>query len=104
MFYDEYTLVAIGASIMGCLIRYSTQWKSGAPIRISYLTTDIIIAAFLGYITYWVVLDHCIAKSSYATVISCIIGNFGSKIFDIISWYLHTRHGIPNFKYGDKRQ
>lgn len=99
MFFDEHTFIAIGCAIAGCLIRYLNTYKLKGRIHIPYLIGDVLTAAFLGYLFYWVIADHQVLKPSYASVITCFIGNLGSRVFDIISWYAHTRYGLPNFKY-----
>lgn len=99
MFIDEHTYVAIGCAIAGCLIRYLHIYKNKGSIKFSYLVGDILTAAFLGYLFYWVIAEHGVLKPSYASIITCFIGNLGSRGFDIISWYMHTRYGFPNFKY-----
>lgn len=102
MFVDEYTYIAVGCAIAGCLIRYLNHYKIKGRIKISYLIGDILVAAFLGYLFYWIIAEHKIVAPSYASAITCIVGNLGSRVFDIISWYVYTRYGLPNFKYGDK--
>lgn len=99
MFIDDYVIVAVVCSIAGCLIRYMNLWKHNKRIKLSFLICDILTAAFLGYLAYWVIAEHGILKPSYASVITCFIGNIGSRVFDIASWYLHTKFGLPNFKY-----
>lgn len=98
-FIDEHTYVAIGCAVAGCLIRYLHIHKHKGSIKISYLIGDVLTAAFLGYLFYWILAEHNLVKSSYASLITCFIGNLGSRVFDIISWYMHTRYGLPNFKY-----
>lgn len=103
MFIDNYVLIAVVCAVAGCLIRYVNQYKTKGAIKISYLICDILTAAFLGYLAYWVIADYGILKPSYASVVTCFIGNMGSRVFDILSWYMHTRLGMPNFKYNKER-
>lgn len=99
MFIDEHTYIAIGCAVAGCLIKYLNEYKRGKAIKISYLLGDVLTSAFLGYLFYWVIADTKMLSPSYASVVTCFIGNIGSRVFDILSWYVHTRYGLPNFKY-----
>ena len=86
---------AIVASCAGCLIRYINEYKAHTKIKFSYLILDLLTSAFLGYLTHWFLIESYKATPSYAAVISCIVGNLGSRIFDLINYYISLKFGLP---------
>lgn len=101
MMYGDYTLIAGLSAVLGCYIRYINTWKRTGQIKIGFMIADIIGSAFTGLLAFWVITDYHLIRPSYAAVITCIIGNMGSRIFDIISYYLHMKYGVP-IKYEKK--
>lgn len=102
MYVDQYTIMAIMCALGGCLIRYSSMWKKGVPIKFGYLISDAFTAMFIGYLTYWLIVEHVTLKPSHVCLLCCIVGNLGSRVFDFIAWYAHKKYGIPNFKFGEE--
>lgn len=99
MFKDDYTIIAVISAVAGCLIRYLNDYKKGSNVKLSFLLGDAITSAFIGYLAYWIISEEHLLKPSYSAVVCCVIGNLGSKVFDLIAWYAHNRYGIPNLKY-----
>lgn len=100
MFYDQYTNIAIIAALMGCLIRYTVLHKQhDATVKLIYFVSDMITSGFLGYLAYWYIVQEGVATPVQGTIASCVIGNLGSRVFDYISYILHSKFKGINFKY-----
>ncbi len=92
----EYPVIeAIVACCAGCLIRYINEYKARTKIKISYLILDLLTSAFLGYLTHWFLIESYKTTPSYAAVVSCIVGNLGSRIFDLINYFISSKLGLP---------
>lgn len=104
MFFNEFTLICILSSVAGCLIRYSQTIKQGYRVKILYIINDVWIAAFLGYMACWFIFENLTVAPSYVAMISCVIGNLGARILDLITWYLQIKYKLPNLNQFDKKE
>lgn len=94
-------ILAVAASCGGCAIRYAEIYKTTNRIKISYFVIDLFIAAFLGFLSFWFLMEHRLCKESYAMLVNCIIGNMGSKLLDLGTYWIYSKLGI-NYKFHDK--
>lgn len=92
--------VAVLAACWGCVIRYTEVHKHNPnkAIKWSYFIVDLITSGFLGFLTFWFLIEHNYTKISYAMFITCVVGNIGSRVIDIGSYYLYQKLGL-NYKY-----
>ena len=98
---DSSIFLAIFAALGGCAIRYAEIYKNTNRIKFSYFVIDLLIAAFLGFLTFWVLMEHKLCKESYAMLVNCIIGNMGSKVLELGSYWIYSKFGI-NYKFEDR--
>lgn len=83
-------LILISA-IGGCLIRYLDDYKRTNSIKVSWLFADLLVSSFLGYLTFWFLAENTDFTISLCAIATCIAGNLGSKIFDIIRFILFKK-------------
>ena len=101
--------LAIFAASGGCLIKYFEEYKHARKINWKLLLADLAVSVFLGYFTFWFCIENTDFTLSQNAIATCLVGNFGSRIFNIIRWVLFERIGIPHhlaeegFKHDSKR-
>ena len=59
---------------------------------------DLLSSAFLGYFTFWVLWDSAHFTASQCAVATAIVGNFGTRIFDVVRFVIFKKIGYvpPN--------
>ena len=55
---------------------------------------DVLVSCFLGYLTFWFCLESMCFSLSQCAIATCLVGNFGSRIFDIIYYIIYKRLGL----------
>lgn len=95
-------LLAVMASVGGCLIRYATYLIDESPnkkkLNLNYLIIDCFISAFLGFFVFWFNVDDLTMRTSRAMLINCMVGYIGSSILDTASYIVYQKFGIQ-FKH-----
>lgn len=85
----------MGCAVGGCLIRYQQMYKGGYKTKFLYFLNDVIIAAFLGYLCSWFMISELKVRPPYIAITSCVVGNLGAKVLDMVAWYLQIKYKIP---------
>ena len=95
--------MALVASLGGCFIRQSTEYKAGKSIRWQVLVIDDFIALFLGFYSFWYVIEDFKPSLVNACIINIIVGYLGSKVIEISKNILLKRARIY-FDAGGKNE
>lgn len=85
--------IALFASLGGCALRYLEEYRHEKDMHWQWLVADLLSSAFLGYFTFWLLLDSEHFTVSQCAVATAIVGNFGTRIFDIIRFVLFKKIG-----------
>ena len=88
--------LAIFAAGGGCLIKYFEEYKHARKINWKLLLADLAVSVFLGYFTFWFCIENTDFTLSQNAIATCLVGNFGSRIFDIIRYILFERLRLPH--------
>lgn len=101
--WEQGLLMALIASLGGCFIRQSTEYKAGKSIRWQVLVIDDFIALFLGFYSFWYVIEDFKPSLVNACIINIIVGYLGSKVIEISKNILLKRARIY-FDAGGKNE
>ena len=80
---DRGLALALIAAVGGCMVRQSTEYKTGKVIKWQFLVIDWGIALFLGFYTFWYITDEIETSLINACLINIIVGYLGSKVIEI---------------------
>lgn len=94
LFSNSTIYLAIFASCGGCLIRYFEEYRIAKHINFKTMIIDVLVSCFLGYLTFWFCLESMYFSLSQCAIATCLVGNFGSRIFDIIYYIIYKRLGL----------
>lgn len=75
-------LIATVAAVIGALARWKENNMFAKPFKFGVFLFDMLISAGLGLIGFWVVMDLG-QPESFAATISAVLGNIGSRVFDM---------------------
>lgn len=100
--------LALFTAAGGCLVNYLSEYRRSGYFSLFSMAVDLTISCFLGYLTFWLLVD-CGFTLSECAVGTCVVGNLGSRVFDIVRFNLRRR-GImapeqepkPNSALSDK--
>ena len=99
---DSGLVWALIASLGGCLTRQLTELKAGRGLRLAYVSADLFIALFLGFYTFWYVIEEIKPSLIHACLINIIVGYTGSKVIEIAKGIL-ARQAKAYFSIGDDK-
>ena len=85
--------IALFASLGGCVLRYLEEYKHEKKWHWKWLAADLLSSAFLGYFTFWVLWDSAHFTASQCAVATAIVGNFGTRIFDVVRFVIFKKIG-----------
>lgn len=88
--------LALFAAMGGCLIRYFEEYRHARKINWSHLALDLICSVFLGHLAFWYCLENTSFTLSQCAIVTCLVGNFGSRVFDIIYYIIFEKLHIPH--------
>lgn len=78
----------------GCLVNYLTEYRMSGKLNLRWLAADLLTSCFLGYLAFWLMVDYGFTLSECA-IGTCVIGNLGSRVFDIVRFALTKRGVMP---------
>ena len=81
------------STLGGCIVRYLSEYKKGKQLKLRFILIDMLISSFLGYLTFWFLIENTSFNMSLCAISTCIVGNLGSKVFDIIQFILFEKIG-----------
>lgn len=81
------------STLGGCFVRYLSEYKKGKKLQLKYVLIDMLVSAFLGYLTFWFLLENTNFNMSLCAIATCIVGNLGSKVFDILQFIIFEKLG-----------
>lgn len=98
---DKYKDVLTGSPVWlallsaagGCLVNYLSVYKQTGRLQLRWLFADLVASCFIGYYTFWLMLDWGFAVSECA-VGTAIAGNLGTKVFSIIKFLITQKLGV----------
>lgn len=88
-------LLALFASMGGCLVRYFDEYKHTGRLNLRWLFADLIISGFIGYFVFWTLAESTPLTLSQIAVATCIAGNLGGRVFDIVRFLISKHLGVP---------
>lgn len=86
--------LALFAAAGGCLVNYLTEYKQTGKLNIRWMLADLATSGFVGFLAFWFLLDKGFTLSECA-IATCIVGNLGSKIFDIVRFIISAKLRMP---------
>lgn len=86
--------LALFTAAGGCLVNYITEYRNSGRLQLRWLTADLLTSCFLGYLAFWFMIDYGFTLSECA-IGTCVIGNLGSRVFDIVRFNLSKRGVMP---------
>lgn len=91
-------IIAAVAALLGALARWKESNMLRKPFSLITFLSDMLISALLGLMAFWVVMDLN-QPESFAACTSAVVGNIGSRIFDILRAVFSRKiKGISNDK------
>lgn len=81
------------STLGGCIVRYLSEYKQGKHLELKYILIDMIVSSFLGYLTFWFLIENTNFNMSLCAISTCIVGNLGSKVFDILQFIVFEKIG-----------
>lgn len=81
--------IFIFCSCAGCLIRYVNLYKETNKANFIYLTLDLFVSAFLGFLIFKVYADYNMTEHQ-GLILSTICGNIGSRSLYLLKKYLNN--------------
>lgn len=84
--------LALFTAAGGCLVNYISEYRHSGRLHFRWLVADLTTSCFLGYLAFWFMIDYGFTLSECA-IGTCVIGNLGSRVFDIVRFSL-TKKGI----------
>lgn len=84
--------LALFTAAGGCLVNYISEYRRSGRLHFRWLVADLTTSCFLGYLTFWFMIDYGFTLSECA-IGTCVVGNLGSRVFDIVRFSL-TKKGI----------
>lgn len=97
-------IIAIIAALGGCVVNYLSEYKTTGRMNFRWMIPDLIISGFVGFFFFWFFFEHGFSASESA-VATCIAGNLGARIFDIVRFVIECRLNLPkNFLSRSKEE
>lgn len=97
LFTSSTPYLILFSTLGGCFVRYLNEYKKGIVLSIRFILIDMLISSFLGYLTFWFLYENTNFNMSLCAIATCIVGNLGSKVFDIVQFILFNKLGYkPN--------
>ena len=78
---------------MGCPWNNLPRHRNPDTPQWRWLFADLTSSAFLGYFTFWLLWDSGHFTASQCAVATCIVGNFGTRIFDLVRFLIFKKIG-----------
>ena len=102
MYSEEISLtiviLTIVASCGGTMLRYIEEARALKKFRFAFLCADLLGSAFIGFYVGWYLLHSHLLKLPEVMLVLILTGFLGSKVFNLISYFLAKKFGI-NLKY-----
>ena len=93
LFTSSTLYLVLLSTLGGCFVRYLNEYKKGIRLSLRYILIDILISSFLGYLTFWFLYENTNFNMSLCAIATCIVGNLGSKVFDIVQFIIFNKIG-----------
>lgn len=102
MYSEEISLtiviLTIVASCGGTMLRYIEEARALKKFRFAFLCADLLGSAFIGFYVGWYLLHSHLLELPEVMLVLILTGFLGSKVFNLISYFLAKKFGI-NLKY-----
>ena len=86
--------IALFASMGGCLVRYFEEFKHTGRFNFTWLVADLVTSGFVGYLAFWLLIENTTLTVSQCAVATCLVGNLGSRVFDILRFLICRKLGL----------
>lgn len=97
LFTSSTPYLILFSTLGGCFVRYLNEYKKGKSLKLRFILIDMFVSSLLGYLTFWFLLENTNFNMSLCAIATCIVGNLGSKVFDILQFILFNKIGYtPN--------